>query len=96
MTVPEKRLLNDPSEETFDPNNFYNEENIFLSRDSNLNGHHHLTTPAFLKHTFVFIAVIVVSFLVLMFLVAIVIVSRFSMKFCWLEILKRINFLFDI
>ena len=72
VTAQEKRLLNARSEENFDPNNLYNQENIFISRDSNLNGH--LTTPSFLKHSFVLIAVIIVSFLVLAFLVAIVIV----------------------
>ncbi len=66
-----KRFLNERSEENFDPN-LYNQENIFISRDSNLNGH--LTTPSFLKHSFVLISVIVASFLVLIFLVAIVIV----------------------
>ena len=71
ITGQEKRLLNARSEENFEPN-LYNQENIFISRDSNLNGH--ITTPSFLKHSFVLISVIVVSFLVLIFLVALVIV----------------------
>ena len=71
ITGQEKRLLNARSEENFEPN-LYNQENIFISRDSNLSGH--ITTPSFLKHSFVLISVIVVSFLVLIFLVALVIV----------------------
>lgn len=73
------------------------EENIFLSRNSDQsNTISHLTTPAFMNHSVVFISVIVSSFLILLFLVCLIIVSsRFNFPHFLFLYLHLINFMFE-
>ena len=83
----EKRLLDDKNDEY--NRNLYldsltSDDSVYLSKSSEtlnnpINPVNHLTTPAFVNHSLVFISVIVSSFLVLLFLVAIIIVRYKTM-----------------
>lgn len=58
----------------------YNETDAFdaiMSSETSTSLNDHLITPSFLKHSIIFISVIVGSFLILIFLISLIIVDYF-------------------